>query len=268
MFGSLFESKLDLCHFRSADRLMSRKMLRGDATSSEVPLTPKEMDVLGTLLKRAILAGQHVDAVKSAAQQLIGSPRSSHGMYQDTLKQFLSLFAQIIEEEGEPVLPSGVSDGAKRRVHDSEESDGWETVVKTQPGPLVTGGKAPAAGTRHESGYSSIATTGSGMSSLVEDASIPIPADEKDVFTWGNTICSMPKYEKLRLTYFQLVERGRSDRECADYLKYIKNRFGVKPGESSQPLHDPTAGQDLARFLQRIRWTHVVSMDKKFTREK
>ena len=165
-----------------------------------------------------------------------------------------------------------MSDASKRRLDAGEvdhasEISSWEAVTPIREGALRLSAPSDPKLCRLLCEYYEVP-----ISELVptfsENIDIPLPPDEKSVFEWGRTVCAMPKYRSEKFTYLQLMLKAKTDVDCENYLKWIVGKFGFRDEPPAPVLTNPSPGQDLARFLQRIKWTPPGDTDRKFIRQK
>ena len=66
-----------------------------------------------------------------------------------------------------------------------------------------------------------------------------LPPGVSDVSTWSRTVCTLPKVEKMELTYAELVDKSKTDSDLFRYLRWVQS-------------NGPVSGKvkDLADYLQ------------------
>ena len=243
------------------------KMARVQAESKR--LSSSQIQELVNSLAKAVEANQGLEVMQQL--QLMSEVKGT-----DYVKPFLSSGLSVVHSD--PTFAGllnatgygSMTDAAKRQREDNYSeaaSSEWSHVQATSPRTSKSVGvlkvndcHGPSAGQGVEPGDAG------------EDVSIPLPNGISNISMWGRTKCTLPKVEKLGLTYEGLVTIAKTDREMASYVKWLKNRFGDKPTESVEkgqiPKSKMTQGQDFARYLARINWQHTdIKPDITFVRD-
>ena len=193
------------------------------STSSDAPLSEREISSTVGLLHRAVAHGQVrivMDAYKNS--------RAS----KDELVPAFNLLGEL--GGGSPTL-AGMSDAAKHRmVFDDDEVHEWDNI-------------SSAAGSEFFPPDRVASPKQAAKPNVMKESPDGVP-----LMQWGKSVCKMPKVRNLGLTYEELISRAKWDDDVHGYLSWIKSTYGT--GGTGIIPEKITAAVDLALYMEAIQW--------------
>ena len=193
------------------------------STSSDAPLSEREISTTVGLLHRAVAHGQVrivMDAYKNS--------RAS----KDELVPALNLLGEL--GGGSPTL-AGMSDAAKRRmVFEDDEVHEWDNISSAAGSEFFPPDRVESP--MHAAQTYKPKTSPEG---------VPLAQ-------WGKNVCRMPKVKSLGLSYDELISLAKSDEDIHHYISWIKATYGT--GGRGEIPEKITAAVDLALYLEAVNW--------------
>ena len=125
----------------------------------------------------------------------------------------------------------GIMTDASKRLRDTEAPDsdhdwGFETI--------------PGSGRGYSSTTSPMPSTH--VSGQAEPKGVDLPTGVDSLSKWGSTVCQLPKLASLNLSYSEIIDRARHDKEVKSYVETFVLRY---QGTSAR-VHD------LKRYLKAV----------------
>eukprot|EP00438_Fugacium_kawagutii_P012099 Skav209448 [mRNA] locus=scaffold2199:144696:152896:- [translate_table: standard] len=222
-------------------------------TFSDQRLSAHEVSHAAGLLMRAVKHGQGEQVM-----MIIRGAPSAKGYAVGSAA--LVTEAQLLLSQGQPG-PSSMTDAVKRRIPDDDHA--WELASDTPdkvPSEYYQGTE-PSSPPWVRVSNPLLET----MQEIKEDTNIPLPSDISDVHMWGKCLVETEKYKSEKISYLQMIQMAKSDREIHQYLSYIKKTYGYVPGKTKDD-EKVTPGRDLARYLQRYGWNAHGNTQLAFSR--
>ena len=196
-------------------------------TSSDAPLSDREINMTVGLLHRAVAFGQVrklMDVYKNSM-----APKSELVPAAALLKEMNEVY-----QNGPSPSLAGMSDAAKRRmIFDEDEVSEWDNIS--------------AAGSDFFPPDRGASPKHAAKPNMVKESPDGVPLAQ-----WGKNVCKMPKVKSLGLTYDELISRAKWDEDIHGYLSWIKSTYGT--GETGAAPEKITAAVDLALYMEAINW--------------
>ena len=140
-----------------------------------------------------------------------------------------------------------MNDSSKRRWDASDDLSSVSETGFHVPQPAAGYAAGSTKDMKHVEGFTSV-TAG--------DANVKLPKGINSEHEWGRTVIVMKKYAEKEITYAQLVNMAKHDKDAERYVGWIQNTYTPKD-EDMQNLQNAggvTQAIDFARYLKKIRW--------------
>ena len=196
-------------------------------TSSDAPLSDREINMTVGLLHRAVAFGQ--------VRKLMDVYKNSMAPKSELVPAaaLLNEMNEVYQNGPSPSL-AGMSDAAKRRmIFDEDEVSEWDNIS--------------AAGSDFFPPDRGASPMHAAKPNKVKESPDGVPLAQ-----WGKNVCKMPKVKSLGLTYDELISRAKWDEDIHGYLSWIKTTYGT--GETGAAPEKITAAVDLALYMEAINW--------------
>ena len=242
----------DLSNFSCEILAMSRAM-KHQKGESDGPLNDNELRIVSGLLRRAVAHGQAHHISSLIAHQIGGKTDALPADH----------FLERLKDE-----MHGMTDASKRRLQGVDEWDAVSSMPSDEESFMwrlhgnSADGPAPSGASVGYAERPSSAVTKSAISAV--DVSVKLPRDVASVEDWSKTLVKMKKYADFGMSYKELVELTKTDKEANKYVGWIQATYTPDPKDINQ-LNGVTQATDFARFLKKISWKK--SSDGDFVRE-